>query len=244
MYEAWLTPAFEGKGIWDGAVHSVFGRVANIALAQGGGMRLFTLCAPDVSRLPDAARVPLDWLAHVRIGEAARLTSTGVAVGGRTLPLVRGSWCGRIARYGGRIRAEAAALLAPYAKRWLEQAPASIRVQAMCDLRAGDGCRWLGLGGGLTPAFDDACVGAMALRCALGDTRPFRLPPMERTTQISARYLRLAGEGYFGEPLCDAVDALFGNAPLAPALEELAAVGATSGCDMLAGIGAMLAVAG
>ena len=243
MYEAWLTPAFDGKGAWEGAVHSVFGRVVNLALTRDGGVRLFTLCTPDVPRLPDAARVPADWLAHARLGEAARLTFSGVMVGGRTLPLVRGSWCGQIPQYEGRIRPEAAELLAPYTKQWLAQVPVPIRAQAMRDLHAGDGCRWLGLGGGLTPAFDDACVGAMAVRHAQGCSRPFRLPPMERTTEISARYLRLAGEGYFGEPLCYVIDALFGGTPLAPALERLAAVGATSGRDMLAGIGAVLTAA-
>ncbi len=243
MHEAWLTPAFDGQGAWEGAVHSVFDRVVNLALARSDGVRLFTLCAPDVPRLPDAARVPADWLAQARLGEAARVTFRGVSIGGRMLPLVREPWCGQIIQYAGGMRPEAAELLASYAKQWLPQVPGPIRAQAMRDLRAGDGRRWLGLGGGLTPAFDDACVGVMAARRAQGCKRPFQLPPMERTTEISARYLRLASEGHFGEPLCDAMDALFGHAPLAPALARLAAVGATSGSDMLAGIGAVLTAA-
>lgn len=236
MATAWLTPAFAEGGAWRGAVHSTFDRVVNLLLHRGDAARLFTLCAPGLPRLPDAARVPPATLAALREGEAARLEGECLTVGSLTLRLTPEPWRGEIPVYGRSPDPECLRLLrgAPVGGLW--RLPPIVREATLRALRSGDGRRYLGLGPGLTPAFDDACVGAMAARKALGVAAPFRLGALESTTDVSARYLRLATEGYFGEPLCALVAALFGHGAPEPALAELTAVGATSGLDMLAGV--------
>lgn len=235
---AWLTPALRQAAEWRGCVHSAFAHAVNLRLTGGGETRLFTLLPPGVPRLPDAAQVCPTLLAAARVGDPAALYrgSLTLALGGQSLALAPGEWRGTIPRYqsppqANRLRARCAGL-----PSGLSRLPPAVRTAASAALLAGDGRTYLGLGAGLTPAFDDACVGAMAMRRALGAAAPFRLPPLGVTTDVSARYLALAQEGYFGEPLCDAVAALFGATAFEPAVARLLAVGATSGADMLAGM--------
>jgi hypothetical protein len=105
----------------------------------------------------------------------------------------------------------------------------------------------VGLGSGLTPAGDDAIVGMLAVlqRCAphAAAARPLALLAgtlpslLERTTPISAHYLRLALRGHHTESLVAVVDALAEQAGPSPdALARLLATGATSGADALAGV--------
>ena len=98
----------------------------------------------------------------------------------------------------------------------------------------------LGLGSGLTPSFDDACVGVMAVYRALGKPPPFVIADEPETTDVSARYLRLAREGFFGQPLLDLADALSGEKDLKDCLRNMLEIGATSGADMICGIRAAL----
>ena len=238
MGTAWLTPAFNTAEAYTGQVHSVFDRVVNLALHCRGETRLFTLCAPGLARLPDAARVPPGWLDGLAPGMPARLCCGGLTVGTQTLCLTRSHWRGEIPVYS-KInenqykRLEAASL--KYAGG-LYRLPQAARFRAFCAIRAGEAGHMLGLGPGLTPAFDDACVGAMAARRALGAVAPFRLNSLADTTDVSARYLQLAAEGYFGQPLCDLLAAVYGAGNFECALQSLLAVGATSGRDMLAGV--------
>ena len=76
----------------------------------------------------------------------------------------------------------------------------------------------------------------MAVCRAMGQAAPFVLTCLEDTTDVSARYLLLAKEGYFGQPVVDVMDALYGRGSLARAIPDLLAVGATSGSDMLWGM--------
>lgn len=244
MASAWLTPAFALGGAWQGEVHSTFDRVVNLLLRCGDAARLFSLCAPGVPRLPDAARAPLAALAALRAGDAARLEGGFLRAGSLTQRLTPAAWRGNIPSYDHPPVPWRVRLLHSAPAGGLQRLPPAVRVDALAALRAGDGRRYLGLGPGLTPAFDDACVGAMAARRALGIAAPFRLAALERTTDVSARYLRLATEGYFGEPLCALVAALFGHGAITPALAGLTAVGATSGLDMLAGVLATLEASG
>lgn len=240
MAPAWLTPAFAQGGAWVGAVHSTFDRVVNLLLRRGDAMRLFTLCAPGLPRLPDAAQVPPAALVALREGGAARLEGVCLTAGSLTLQLAPEPWRGEIPAYGCQPDPRRLGLLRATPEGGLARLPSALREAALRALREGDGRRYLGLGAGLTPAFDDACVGAMAARRALGVAQPFLLGALDGTTDISARYLRLAAEGYFGEPLCTLIAALFGLAPMQPAIAGLMAVGATSGLDMLAGVLAVL----
>jgi hypothetical protein len=109
----------------------------------------------------------------------------------------------------------------------------------------------VGRGPGLTPAGDDALVGMLAVlhratppECAAPVLARLQraLPPLlDRTTPISAHYVRLALRGAFTEHLTAVVDALAaGGEPSDGQLERLLATGATSGADALAGVVAAL----
>lgn len=107
--------------------------------------------------------------------------------------------------------------------------------------------RLVGRGVGLTPSGDDAIVGILAVlhRCAPPavaagplDTLSAALAPvLDRTTAISAHFLRLALRGEFGERLVSVVDACCSPSGADPAaVDRLLATGATSGADALAGV--------
>lgn len=238
MGVAWLTPAFARANVAQGVVHSVFRNVANVLLYMDSEHRMFTICTEGLPRIPDAACAPRDWLAHVQVGEPVTFCARtpSLRTGGRMLPLARSPWRGDIPRYPGSLNLPALRRACNGLANGLTRLPGELREAAFGAIRLGDGRRYVGLGCGLTPAFDDACVGAMAVRRALGVQPPFLLSGLHRTTDVSARYLTLAQEGYFGEPLCDAVAALFGEKALEPAIAKLLAVGASSGADMLLGM--------
>jgi hypothetical protein len=96
----------------------------------------------------------------------------------------------------------------------------------------------VGRGIGLTPAGDDALVGALAVAAALGvpadDLRAAVLAAAPTTTELSAAFLRQACEGGFHRPLHEAVAALLGGTD-DPAGTGLLDVGATSGADAALG---------
>jgi hypothetical protein len=122
----------------------------------------------------------------------------------------------------------------------LRPSPDAVRVQDALG-------RLVGRGIGLTPSGDDAIVGILAMlhRCAPPtvaagplDTLSGALTPMlDRTTVISAHFLRLALRGEFGERLVSVVDACCTpSGPDPAAVDRLLATGATSGADALAGV--------
>jgi len=107
--------------------------------------------------------------------------------------------------------------------------------------------RLVGRGVGVTPSGDDAIVGVLAVlhRCALPsvaadpvDALTTAVPPLlERTSPISAHFLRLALRGELGERLVSVVDACCTpTGPDPAAIDRLLATGATSGADALAGV--------
>lgn len=110
---------------------------------------------------------------------------------------------------------------------------------------AGDGARALaGLGGGLTPAGDDFVVGAILAAWA-GVYGPgaeqmgaaLAEAAAERTTTLSAAYLRAAGRGECLAHWHSLFEALAGSEgqALRTALHDLVNIGHTSGADALAG---------
>jgi len=114
--------------------------------------------------------------------------------------------------------------------------------------------RLVGWGEGLTPAGDDFLVGLMAgldARVPSHAARRFRagiaaacLARLERTTAISAHYLRLAAGSHYGEPLIALRNALIGDdrsSAVEATLRRALAVGATSGADAVSGLLAGLA---
>jgi hypothetical protein len=107
--------------------------------------------------------------------------------------------------------------------------------------------RLVGRGVGLTPSGDDAIVGILAVlhRCAPSavaagpiDALSAALAPvLDRTTAISAHFLRLALRGEFGERLVSVVDACCSpSGPDPDVVDRLLATGATSGADALVGV--------
>jgi hypothetical protein len=108
----------------------------------------------------------------------------------------------------------------------------------------------LGLGAGLTPAGDDVLAGVLAVHAQLP------MPPASttwaragrllgsyvversagRTTSLSATLLRLAVRGHGSDPVVAVLAALGGLRPLPEAIEQLLAVGHTSGHDTARGL--------
>lgn len=220
-----------------GRVHSCFGRTVNVAF--GTQARLLTLVAPGLPRLPDSVEWPTEAMERLRPGDEAALTEDCLTVGTRMERLVRDSWDGSIPRYGVKLDAAAFLALTGTLESGLDRLPSKLRRDAERAIVQGD-ASLVGLGIGLTPSFDDACVAAMALRRALGVPGGFENLDVTRTTDVSARYLTLAAQGHFGQALCDVMAALFGQGDLERAVSALAGFGATSGRDMLRGLRLMM----
>ena len=102
-------------------------------------------------------------------------------------------------------------------------------------------CRLLeGRGGGLTPAGDDALAGIMLVAAADRSQRPTlrRLAGQARTSELSRAFLAWAARGASIEPAHAVLEAAASGdqAGLARAARALAAVGASSGRALLAGL--------
>jgi Protein of unknown function (DUF2877) len=99
----------------------------------------------------------------------------------------------------------------------------------------------LGLGPGLTPSGDDVLGGLMIALTALGQTHlrdqlwDALRPELDMlTNEISAMHLAVAADGLGSNACHTALNAMLSGS--APDLEEIDAIGHTSGWDMLAGI--------
>lgn len=112
-------------------------------------------------------------------------------------------------------------------------------------------CSMVGAGRGLTPAADDAMIGALAgsllglslLRkqntyFARVENIPSCLVRKKQTTEISCKYLKCACRGNFSKNLCRVMQILAGEseADLVRILEAISMVGHSSGMDMLFGL--------
>lgn len=101
-------------------------------------------------------------------------------------------------------------------------------------------CPHLGKGPGLTPTHDDMLVGmllAASVAGALPDLPFFAASNCLRaaTTQVSVAYLQHAAQGVFASPLLYFASALAEPRRLPFAIEQLLALGHTSGADTLLG---------
>ena len=132
-------------------------------------------------------------------------------------------------------------------ERWLSEVLDAGATPAIGDREAVRGL--IGLGPGLTPSGDDFLVGALALLDAIGErdahtalARAIVDLLAERTTPLSACFLRAAAAGHVGEALHRAVSsAITGDADAAVAAIEK--IGHSSGWDMMAGIMTTLRIA-
>lgn len=198
---------------------------------------MLALTMPGLPRLPDSVCLPGPVLEALEPGMPAWLEKDKLHLNGRSFSLrVDDGWSGRIDPMNGQPDIQAFLRATENLTSGLDTLPPGIRRRAESALLSPEAGRFLGLGRGLTPSFDDACVGVMAVCRAMGQAAPFVLTCLEDTTDVSARYLLLAKEGYFGQPVVDVMDALYGRGSLARAIPDLLAVGATSGSDMLWGM--------
>jgi hypothetical protein len=175
--------------------------------------------------------------AAIRLGDAVIDLRTVPVWRPRPLPvLVPG-----IAR---RSEALLAAALARGGAPWI---PAAIGSALESDDPAPAVSALLGRGTGLTPAGDDALLGAIAACWCLRAAHPVaaanhaRLAPavsqrLAATTDLSAALLRQAAAGHYSRPVHDALAALLGGGAMDDL--QLFTVGATSGADCALGIAA------
>lgn len=240
LNEACLTPAFRGRAAV-GRVHSVFDRAANIAIPlERGEIRLLTLLLPGTQKMPDSIGVSGLFLRGLTAGAPLALEAweTGGRLGGAGFFLSPWTGAARPLPRRGDPAVFRAALAGLGRESGLERLPPKARERAYAALARGDLNACIGLGPGLTPAFDDAAVGFLCALKTQGAPCP-QIPgaALEDTTDISARYLRLAGEGYFSEALLRVARAAAEGEGLLPALQIAAEYGATSGVDGLEGFG-------
>ncbi len=230
-----LTPAFPAA--CRGRVHSVFSRVVNVQMRCGETERLLALVSPDLPAVPDSVCLPPPLLAAFDVGETVILEDLLLSWRDHAVRLRADSrYTGKLDAPEGRPHVQALEACTANLRCGLDLLPAALRLRAVQALREGRWQAYLGLGRGLTPSFDDACVGMAAVCTATG----LPLPPLSDlsvTTDVSARYLRLAQEGYFGEPLLALIHSLWADEAAIPgAVQALLAVGASSGSDMLFGV--------
>ena len=244
---ACLTPYFLQAVRREGWAHSHFERVVNLAFPeQAGPPRLLTLTRADIPELPDSMRLEEAAFRCVQALErGAPVVWTGrtLLLPGLTLEIPQEAEC-PLWRGARLNRARAERFLRLYEKipgeNGIETLPEKFRCQALLELenfaeiiQTGQKISKnlpVGLGKGTTPAGDDALVGVLS---AYGKQKAAVFPAalLEQTTDVSARYLRCAQEGYFSAPVRQAWERLD-----EAALAALAQVGATSGRDMLLGM--------
>lgn len=237
MNVALLTPAFASE--CEGPIHSVFERVVNAGMCLPDGIRLLALTTLRSPRFPDSIQVEPQVLEACEMGAPVALLGDRLQVGKLWVPLAREAYPPLPPLAGQPRTADFLALTAALPTGF-DHMPEALRARAVHALTTPDAPAFIGLGLGLTPSYDDACVGVMATYRALGCQTPFAIQKLSATTDVSARYLRLASEGYFGEPLTQLLLALFGQGDLKAALLRLLQVGATSGADMAYGVAAAL----
>ncbi len=233
-----MTPDFPASA--HGRVHSVFTRTANVELFHNGETRLLTLIPSQFPRLPDSICIPEEIFALICESMPAELSENSLSIGKVSLRYKKdGGFNGKICDVSKKLIPSVVdefLSLTEALPCGLDRLPEDYRKKVTDSLRNGDLSRYIGLGSGLTPSFDDACVGYTAICCALGLPNKLAIDEKTDTTDVSLRYLKLAQKGYFGEPICRVINSLVGDDDLALSLEMLKNVGATSGLDMIFGI--------
>jgi hypothetical protein len=237
-----------------GRVHSVFARAINL---DWHDRRLLTLQGPGALAAPFAAS--LGRLPHadsIRPGAGVRRTRDGLALGGAVV-----EWHGA-ATVDTVMTGRAGApppTLSRLAGRWLGSSAPGLssaigrraRSRLADGLRRRDPARFLegglgliGLGEGLTPAGDDALIGALAVIRRFAPTWLPDHPEVEAalgraaatgTTAVAREFIAHALAGRFSEPLIDLMSAVSPEAG-ARAAARLLGAGATSGADTLLGV--------
>jgi hypothetical protein len=256
----WLglsTQAFSGR------IVSRFERACNLMDREG---RIIALTGPSIGKSPfcivlHAAR---DLFDHLQLRQSAYIDAHSIVLGDCYIPLHDAPvWDPTLPPLGRLLclRPPLAALLRPYTA-W-PQSWSSTSVDATTTRLLAQGAHSLmaaverrsglaaaaqhlaGLGPGLTPAGDDYVLGVMAALWLLGERDP--LPAMAaacatRTTFLSGAFLMAAAQGQFMEGwhhLAHALDRQ-DEPGSRRAVRHIAAFGASSGRDSLAGFASVL----
>ena len=201
---------------------------------------MLALVSPGLPALPDSICLPEEMLVSLTVGQPVRLAEQRLFWDQNELLLQNDeSFTGKLSLLSlreGFPCVSALETLTAGLSCGFDHFPSALRTRADTALLEGRWQEFLGLGSGLTPSFDDACVGMAAVYTAVGCPIP-PLSDLAVTTDVSARYLQLAQEAYFGQPLLDLIHALLQDeSALQEAVHHLEAVGATSGRDMLYGV--------
>ena len=249
LLDAWRREGFEG------AVHSVFDRVVNLADASGA---LVSLAVRSLDDAPGTLRVDAESFDRYALltGMAARTRGAVLHIDESRLELRFdrvAAWRAQLPEYPGddaRLRSNLAAVQARLGADALLE-PSSRAIADALHRRDIEGVRTharalLGLGPGLTPSGDDFLVGLFAvLNLANGPGHRLRgicdevvADAEARTHAISVAALREAARGRVRERIQVLLRELVGGRPqpLLEALTRVLAIGATSGRDIVAGI--------
>ncbi len=235
---AFLIPDFPTCA--EGRVHSVFKRTVNVEFKCNGESRLLTIISKQLPRLPDSIQVEEGVLDNIQEGMHASWRNNTLSIGGLCIKCnMDNGFSGKISDISDKlIPSVIDSFISSTAHIFcgLDKLPSDYKKKVTDALCSGELSRYIGLGAGLTPSFDDACVGYMGICRAFGvKIMPIKFEDTD-TTDISLRYLKLAQQGYFGEPICNIISSFTGEGDLRSSIEALMAVGATSGCDMLYGM--------
>ena len=234
-----------------GTVHSSYDTAINLSLGS-------LWCSLVPARVPDgpaSIRIPEQrWplMSAVQRGDRVALRGASLRVGVVRIDLrTAGVWRPTVgslrvvAGIGSRLAQLRHAADRSGGARWISPQLGSVLESDAPGL--GELIRPLiGRGIGLTPAGDDALVGAMAASWLLRDQSRraaalhIRLASavranLHRTTDLSAAFLAMAGEGHFQRPLLAAAVAVVGGGTPVESL-ALLRVGATSGADCALGL--------
>jgi hypothetical protein len=243
------------QGNFDGTVSTVFDRTCNIRLACD---RILTLATAEQFDMPAGIRIKSapgfrfveavsgNASVHCRAG-VLRLSDSAIRIDLRHAGVWRGE-CVRAADPPPALlralwreavteeRSNALSIEPFFGDRLLAPAQDDKAVAAMVG--------WLiGRGTGLTPAGDDALAGFLAAPMLLRPNHPASRALVRHTNQclhltneISRQMLRDAMRGLFIEPVITLLSALHGAASLDDAVDDLCAVGGSSGRAMLLGV--------
>jgi hypothetical protein len=223
-----------------GRVHSVFDRAVNVLWSDG---RLLTLHGPGLLAAPFAVGLE-------------RLPARGTAAPGMTIARSDFDWAD-----AERVALEMPAGALGFGLNALPEAGRARALGAGAGLRALDAlergiaardagafadaaCSLIGLGEGLTPAGDDAIVGALAaihrlardwLAAQVGQRDRLADAARRGTTDVARDFILEALDGRFAEPVLALLTAASDD-DAGTAARRLLAMGATSGADTLCGI--------
>lgn len=237
-----------------GRIHSVFAHSVNIELKNGETRILLT--ANDTGEFfPDCLHLSADGLEELRrleIGFPMSYQSGKLCWDNGEVFLETGAWSGNIRNRRCSLKTlkqtldntdHGTELGVPtkYVKKVHENLLGlMVALHLTDDEQANELLKQMvGLGKGLTPSADDATVGMLAVFYAAGNvcSCSIRSDILARTTDVSAKYLLCAQEGFFSQRMLSVLDAsLKGETETKAALCCLAEWGASSGSDTIWGM--------